>query len=442
MGVYELVPTNCTPERYYVNEYAMIFKMKKVILCGVCIKDDTLFESKMAECKELCLACGYEVVDTMIQNLDSMDVRHAFRTGKLEELRNLVSYHDVDLVIFYNALSVKQAQRISEIVECRVIDRTALILDIFTLRARTKQAKLQTEMARLQYDLPRILNSDNDTERERGGSVNNRGSGEMRSAIVSRKYKKRIQELKLELSKIDKRLQQDERRREKTLIKRVALVGYTNAGKSSFMNVLLKKEHNVGTEVYQEDMLFATLDTSVRNIEYKKKNFLLYDTVGFVSDLPHMLVEAFKSTLDAARGADLLIHVIDASDKEWERKEEVTLDTLNEIGAGDIPVLKVFNKVDLVEDVSNLNGLCISCLKEEGIEETLDKTINLLYPREESVLCKIPYDKIYMFDEYRSVMDINILQDEDDGQLINVSGPKEYIHAFDMYRLEGINKNE
>lgn len=416
--------------------------MKKVILCGVCVKDDKLFTSKMDECKELCLACGYQVVDTMIQNSDSIDQRHAFRTGKLEELRNLVSYHDVDLVIFYNALSVKQAQRISEIIECKVIDRIALILDIFTIRARTKQAKLQTEMARLQYDLPRILNSDNDTERERGGAVNNRGSGEMRSAIISRKYKKRIQELKLELSKIDHRLQQDERRRAKTLIKRVALVGYTNAGKSSFMNVLLKKEHNVGTEVFQEDMLFATLDTSVRNIEYKKKNFLLYDTVGFVSDLPHMLVEAFKSTLDAARGADLLIHVIDASDSEWERKEEVTEETLNEIGAGDIPILRVFNKVDLLDDPSFLPGLCVSCLKEEGIEEILDEMMDLLYPKEESVICKIPYDKIYMFDEYRKVMDINILKEDVDGQLIQVSGPKEYIHAFDMYRLERDNKYE
>lgn len=416
--------------------------MKKVILCGVCIKDDKLFSSKMNECYELCSACGYEVVDTMIQNSDSMDQRHAFRTGKLEELRSLVIYQEVDLVIFYNSLSVKQAQRISEIIECKVIDRTSLILDIFTLRARTKQAKLQTEMARLQYDLPRILNSDNDTERKRGGSVNNRGSGEMRSAIISRKYKKRIQELKQELSKIDHRLQQDERRREKTLIKRVALVGYTNAGKSSFMNVLLKKNENVGSEVYHEDMLFATLDTSIRNIEHKKKCFLLYDTVGFVSDLPHMLVEAFKSTLDAARGADLLIHVIDASDSEWERKEEVTNETLNEIGAGEIPVLRVFNKIDLVEDTSNLNGICISCIKEEGIEEALDKIIQLLYPIEENVLCKIPYDKIYMFDEYRKVMDINILQQEEDGELIKVSGPKEYIHAFDAYRIEGIKEYE
>lgn len=416
--------------------------MKKVILCGVCIKDDKLFSSKMNECYELCRACGYEVVDTMIQNSDSMDQRHAFRTGKLEELRSLVIYQEVDLVIFYNSLSVKQAQRISEIIECKVIDRTALILDIFTLRARTKQAKLQTEMARLQYDLPRILNSDNDTERKRGGSVNNRGSGEMRSAIISRKYKKRIQELKQELSKIDHRLQQDERRREKTLIKRVALVGYTNAGKSSFMNVLLKKNENVGSEVYQEDMLFATLDTSIRNIEHKKKCFLLYDTVGFVSDLPHMLVEAFKSTLDAARGADLLIHVIDASDNEWERKEEVTNETLNEIGAGEIPVLRVFNKIDLVEDTSNLNRICISCIKEEGIEEVLDKIIQLLYPIEENVLCKIPYDKIYMFDEYRKVMDISILQQEEDGELIKVSGPNEYIHAFDAYRIEGIKEYE
>ena len=152
-----------------------------------------------------------------------------------------------------------------------------------------RSAKLQTEMARLQYDLPRLLNSDNDRERERGGGVTNRGSGEMRSAIVARKYQKRIQDLKKELKKIESQRQMDERRRSKTLLRRVALVGYTNAGKSSFMNCLIQNTEASGNEVFEKDMLFATLDTSVRKIVYDKKTFFLYDTVGFVSDLPHTL---------------------------------------------------------------------------------------------------------------------------------------------------------
>ena len=241
---------------------------------------------------------------------------------------------DVDLVVFYNSLSVQMAERISAVVGCNVIDRTALILDIFSSRARSRQAKLQTEMARLQYDLPRLLNSDNDRERERGGGVTNRGSGEMRSAIVARKYQKRIQDLKQELKKIESQRQMDERRRSKTLLRRVALVGYTNAGKSSFMNCLIQNTEASGNAVFEKDMLFATLDTSVRKIVYDKKTFFLYDTVGFVSDLPHTLVEAFKSTLDAARDADLLVEIVDVSDDDYETKMEVTENTLREIGAG------------------------------------------------------------------------------------------------------------
>ena len=220
------------------------------------------------------------------------------------------------------------AERISAVAGCNVIDRTALILDIFSSRARSRQAKLQTEMARLQYDLPRLLNSDNDRERERGGGVTNRGSGEMRSAIVARKYQKRIQDLKKELKKIESQRQMDERRRSKTLLRRVALVGYTNAGKSSFMNCLIQNTEASGNEVFEKDMLFATLDTSVRKIVYDKKTFFLYDTVGFVSDLPHTLVEAFKSTLDAARDADLLVEIVDVSDDDYETKMEVTENTL------------------------------------------------------------------------------------------------------------------
>lgn len=412
--------------------------MKNIILAGVCIKDtQSQFQEKMDECAALVEACGMHVIDTIVQKSNSMDTRFAFRTGKLEELRTLVQHHSVERVVFYNTLSVQAAQRISAACECEVIDRTALILDIFSMRARSRQAKLQTEMARLQYDLPRILNTDNDTERARGGAVNNRGAGEMRSSIIARKYQKRIQDLKEELRKIEVRRSLDERRRNKTMIRRVALVGYTNAGKSSLMNRLIAMTNASGNMVYEEDMLFATLDTSIRNIHYNGTQFLLYDTVGFVSDLPHGLIEAFKSTLSSAREADLLIHVIDASDMEYEKKIAVTEETLLQIGANEIPVLRVFNKVDLLEDPSCLPGICISCKNETNIENVLDKIIEMLYPEEESMICFLPYDKIKMFDEYKPVLHIEMLECEEAGMKLSLKGPHHYIQAFAAYRLEG-----
>lgn len=412
--------------------------MKKIILAGVCLKESQKqFQEKMDECIALAEACNLEVADTITQKSDSMDTRFAFHSGKLEELRVLVQYHNAELVVFLNTLTVQSAKRIAEACECEVIDRTALILDIFSKRARSKQAKLQTEMARLRYDLPRVLASDNDTERERGGVVNNRGSGEMRSQIIARKYQRRIQDLKEELEKIEIRRTQDERRRNKTMIRRVALVGYTNAGKSSLMNCLLKETNAIGNQVYEEDMLFATLDTSVRNIESRGKSFLLYDTVGFVSDLPHTLIDAFKSTLSAAKDADLLIHVIDVSDPDYEKKISVTNQTLQEIGAGEIPVLRVFNKVDLLNDTENIAGLCVSCRNETNIEKVLDKILELLYPEEENVICHLPYDKIYMFDEYKKVLNIEMIDCDEEGMHLSLKGPHRYIKAFEKYQIEG-----
>lgn len=416
----------------------MIFGMKNVILAGVCIKDNaSVFQMKMNECIALCSACNLNVVDTITQNSNSMDTRHAFRTGKLEELKILVEDSNVDYVVFYNPLTVQMAERISACIGCNVIDRTSLILDIFSTRAKSRQAKLQTEMARLQYDLPRLLNSDNDRERERGGSVNNRGSGEMRSSIIARKYQRRIQDLKEELRKIESQRSQDERRRSKTLLRRVALVGYTNAGKSSYMNYLIHHTNASGNSVYEENMLFATLDTSVRKIVSERKTFFLYDTVGFVSDLPHTLVEAFKSTLSAAQDADLLVEIIDASDEDYETKMEVTEETLKEIGASDIPILRLFNKCDLLEDTSNIPGFTISTYTGENMQASVNEILKLLYPSEEKMYCFLPYDKISMFDEYKQVLDIEILNQDEYGMSLYIQGPKDYIQAFESYRIEG-----
>ena len=413
-------------------------RMKKAVLAGVCLKDtEENFAMKMEECASLCLACNLEVSGTIIQNSYSMDQKTAFRKGKLEELKNLVEMTDADLVVFYNPLRVQMAERIADACGTEVIDRTSLILDIFSMRARTRQAKLQTEMARLQYDLPRILNSDNDNrERSRGGSVTNRGSGEMRSSLVARKYQNRIQSLKKELQKIDKQRSQDERRRSKTMMRRVALVGYTNAGKSSILNCLMCLSSAQGSEVMEKDMLFATLDTSVRMIHADAHSFLLYDTVGFVSDLPHTLIDAFHSTLDSARDADLLIHVVDASDPQWSMKASITRDTLHEIGAGEIPVLTVYNKTDLLAKEHAFEGICVSAKTGEGMKDLSQAIVSHLYPHEKTIHCHIPYDRMAMLDAYRQVLEVKEGDCDEEGMHVVLSGPQRYLDAFRNYRID------
>lgn len=412
--------------------------MKKAVLAGISLKNaPKQFESAFAETKALCEACGLEVAGEISQQSRSMDQRTAFRQGKMQELAALVKAVDADLVVFHNPLPIQVTERISSICGVNVIDRTSLILDIFAQRARSRAAFLQVEMARLQYDLPRILHETADQSgHERGGSAYNRGAGEMRSDLVARQYAGRIAALKKELQKIEKQRYQDERRRTRTLMRRAALVGYTNAGKSSLMNAMIAMSTSQGKTVMEEDMLFATLDTSVRMISYDQRKFLLYDTVGFVSDLPHSLIQAFKSTLDAARDADLLIHVVDASDPVCDDKIEITRETLKEIGAGDIEVLQVYNKCDLLKDDSHISGLKISCRTGEGMPEFMAALLARLYPEEEKAMILLPYDRIAMIDMYKTAVEMEILENREEGMLISLKGPSRYIAAFRNYRMK------
>ena len=412
--------------------------MRKIILAGVCLQaNSSSFASAMQECEALCNACDLEVSGTITQQSKSMDPHTAFRRGKLETLKAMCEELGADGIIFYNPLKIQVSDRISAYCGVNVIDRTALILDIFSKRARSRQAKLQTEVARLQYDLPRVLHADNDNERSRGGAVTNRGAGEMRSSIIATRYQKKISDLKEELRKIEVRRYQDERRRQKTLLKRVALVGYTNAGKSSLMNAILSMQDAGGQEVLEQDMLFATLDTSVRMVQSKHKKFLLYDTVGFVSDLPHGLIEAFKSTLDAARDADLLVHVIDAADPSWQEKSAITQETLKEIHAADIPQIHVFNKIDKLAHPERVDGLSISCYTKEGLDTLLEEIIEMIYPAEESIVCKLGYDKISMFDTYKAILDMDILEYHQNGLIARITGEKKMLHVFAKYQIKG-----
>ena len=273
-----------------------------------------------------------------VQKLPTPDSRYFVGPGKLEEIRDWCEEHEVDVIIFDDELSPSQTRNIEKVVGKRISDRTRLILDIFVQRARTAYAKTQVKLAQYEYMLPRLTGMWTHLERQRGGTGTRGGSGEREIETDRRVVRNNISKLKEELKKIDR--QMAVQRSNRGSMVRVALVGYTNVGKSTLMNLISK------SDVFAENKLFATLDTTVRKVVFDNLPFLMSDTVGFIRKLPHQLVEAFKSTLDEVREADLLIHVVDISHPAFEDQLNVVKQTLAEIGASDKPVYLVFNKVD------------------------------------------------------------------------------------------------
>lgn len=272
-------------------------------------------------------------------------------SGKVQEVRDMARALEADIVVFDNGLSPIQLRNLQKELDTPVMDRTTLILEIFSARARTKEAKLQVEVARLQYMLPRLVGLHDALSRQGGtsGSMSSRGLGEKKLELDRRRLERRLTNMRKELDAISGERQTQRKKRADSGIPRVALVGYTNAGKSTIMNMLLSEYvEDTEKQVFVKDMLFATLDTTVRKIAPPDKNaFLLSDTVGFISNLPHGLVKAFRSTLEEVREADLLLQVIDYSDENYREHMKVTEETLQELGAQSIPVIYVFNKVDL-----------------------------------------------------------------------------------------------
>lgn len=316
--------------------------------------------------------------------------------------------------------------------EC--IDRTTVILDIFALRAVSRAAKIQTGIARLQYNLPKLLAVEVDFDRSRGGDVISRGSGESKAKIVKRKIEHDLAMLRNELKDYQTHTVVQANKRNKSGIKKVALIGYTNAGKSSLMNCILNHKAKEDKVVLAKDMLFATLDTSVRKLEHKNRYFYLFDTVGFVSDLPHDLIDAFQTTLSAAKEADLLIHVIDASSALQHQQTQITLDTLKQIHADSVPILTVYNKCDLVEKQED-DRLFVSTLTKQNIETLLDEIISALYPGTITIECLLPFNKHYLLDKFKHLLKYRILETTDVATRLEVSGQKQDLHAFYNYQL-------
>ncbi|MDX9883909.1 MAG: GTPase HflX [Prolixibacteraceae bacterium] len=310
-----------------------------VILVGLINDDQDEKRAKeyLDELEFLADTAGAEVKKQFFQKLEMPHPATFVGSGKLEEISNYVKIHEIDTVIFDDELSPVQLRNLERTLECKVLDRTNLILDIFAKRAQTAHAKTQVELAQYQYLLPRLTRMWTHLERQRGG-IGMRGPGETQIETDRRIILDKIARLKEQLKKIDK--QKATQRKNRGKLVRVALVGYTNVGKSTLMNMLSK------SEVFAENKLFATLDTTVRKVVIGNLPFLLADTVGFIRKLPHGLVESFKSTLDEVRESDILVHVVDISHPGFEEQIDIVHSTLQEIGAGDKPVIYVFNKID------------------------------------------------------------------------------------------------
>jgi GTP-binding protein HflX len=325
--------------------------MDRAIIVGVNINSAKDFAFSTDEMISLVKACNMEPVACVEQNMENANTATYIGSGKVHEVYELVRTLEADIVIFDNGLSPIQLRNLQSELDCPVMDRTTLILEIFSTRARTREAKLQVEVARLQYMLPRLVGLHDALSRQGGasGSMSNKGTGEKKLELDRRRLEKRLTSMRRELDDIANERKTQRSKRGGANIPRVALVGYTNAGKSTIMNSLLNEYmEDEGKKVFEADMLFATLDTTVRRISPPDMNtFLLSDTVGFISNLPHGLVKAFRSTLEEVKEADLLLHVIDYSDENHTEHIRVTQETLREIGAESIPVIYVYNKADL-----------------------------------------------------------------------------------------------
>ena len=314
------------------------FKEKAVVVGAITGRQtEELVHEYLDELAFLVDTAGGEVITRFTQKLVRPDPRTFIGSGKLDEIRMYVKAEVIDLVVFDDELSPSQHRNIEKVLECRVVDRSNLILDIFAKRARTAHAKTQVELAQYQYILPRLVGMWTHLEKQRGG-IGMRGPGEKEIETDRRIIREKIALLKEKLKQIDK--QMATQRSNRGNLVRVALVGYTNVGKSTLMNLLSK------SDVFAEDKLFATLDTTVRKVVVGNLPFLLSDTVGFIRKLPHHLIESFKSTLDEVRESDILIHVVDISHPNFEEQIGVVKQTLNEICKEEKPVLMVFNKID------------------------------------------------------------------------------------------------
>lgn len=418
-------------------------RVNKAILVGVNLdgrENDKKVNDSMEELEELVKAAGAEVVAVTVQNKSSINAAYFIGKGKVEEIAELCKIHEVNLVVFNDELSGSQIRNLEETIKVDVIDRTTIILDIFAQRAQTKEGKLQVELAQLKYRLPRLTGLGNKLSRQ-GAGIGTRGPGEMKLETDRRHILRRIDDIKKQLKEVRKNRETQRSQRIKSELPIVALVGYTNAGKSTLMNTLLRKslDYDEKKEVYVKNQLFATLDTTLRKV-YLSKNetFLLTDTVGFVSKLPHDLVDAFKSTLEEVKYADLLLHVIDISNENYELQMETTLNVLKELGADTKEIIHVFNKCDLLEGKAEIpqseNTLIISAKTGENLDKLFDAICNFIGKKTVQLKLLIPYSEGHVLSQLHKEAEVLDQNYEEVGISMNIKIDKTFYEKYQKYQ--------
>nr|WP_222150454.1 GTPase HflX [Clostridioides difficile] len=396
----------------------------------------------MEELKELTKAAGAEVVGSLIQNKHSVDAAYYIGKGKVEEIRAYSDSLDATLVIFNDELSGAQIRNIENVVGRKVIDRTTLILDIFAQRALSKEGKLQVELAQLKYRLPRLYGMGGEMSRT-GAGIGTRGPGEQKLEIDKRHILNKAADIRRELKEVKKNRETQRVKRLKSNIPIVALVGYTNAGKSTLLNELIKthKDYEQEKEVFVKDMLFATLDVTLRKaLLPNKKEFLVVDTVGFVSKLPHDLVEAFKATLEEVQYADLILHVIDATNISYELQKSTTEGVLKELGVNDKKHILVYNKVDKLElDIypkSQEDIVYISAKQGINMDKLLNMIETALMENTYSVSLMLPYERGDIFSRIKDKYNVENFEYGESGITLDVDLDEEDFNIYREYILE------
>ncbi len=431
----------------------MEMKKERAILVGLnkttrsAESHDIDINESMIELANLAEAAGAEVVASIIQNRPSRDAGYYVGKGKIEEVKEQSLILDADVVIFNAELSGTQIRNIEEILDLKILDRTALILDIFAQRALSKEGKLQVELAQMKYRLPRLQGMGKEMSRT-GGGIGTRGPGEQKLEIDRRHILSRVTDIKRELEEVKKNRSVQRAQRLKTGIPLVALVGYTNAGKSSLLNELIKmhKEYSHEKEVLAKDMLFASLDVTLRKaVLPNKQEFLVVDTVGFVSQLPHDLIEAFKATLEEVTYADLILHVIDISNDSHQLQMSTTLDVLKELGVENKPLLTVYNKIDLIGDGHQYrdreDSVFISAKKGLNLNHLLQMIESKLTGDQFEVKMMIPFTRGEVLNYLKTKYAVDSIEYKEDGIWLALRLDEKDYKRFEEYIIVPTSNN-
>jgi len=405
--------------------------LEDAILVGLNTENDENFENSMLELENLAKACGVNVLHTITQKRTAPTANYYIGKGKVQEIVDALNTLDANLVIFNDELSPSHIRNLEHEINAKVIDRTVLILDIFARRAKTKEAMLQVELAQAKYFMPRVIGMHKHLSRQKSGT-GSKGPGEQQLELDRRLLRNKITKLKGDLNDLVKVRRTQREKRKKNDIFTVALTGYTNSGKSTLMNSIIDVATTHKEEyVFEENMLFATLETKTKRIHLDNNHiFLLTDTVGFIDKLPHHLVEAFKSTLEEICEASLILHVIDTSNKDYNNQIRIVEDVLKSLGIKDIPIINVFNKIDLVEEKpqsSKENSIFTSAINNNNVDKLLSMIDEFLYKKISVVQMLIPFNRSEIYSDLKENSNVLTTDYKEDGINIEVE-VNEYHH--------------